>query len=221
MIVVVGNPIGLEDDDGIRAGGTSSRVAVSAAAAGAEVQIVGRIGDDTVADGVVLDLAAHGVGHAALLRDGSRATPLSVIQSDTDDTALWKREPDPVTGTTTGPDGSGPGLDPTDVELGLRYLTDFQVVVLSGLGLPGLVGVVTEAARFAAARMIVIVTAGDTPPEGLPDEAIVVEAPDADPDGAFADLIGTLAARLERDPDIAAAFQASIASDGWETAPAD
>ena len=76
MIVVIGSPIGRIADGAIAAGGSASRVALAAAAAGPVVQLVGRTGDDSTAEAVVLDLARGGVGHVALLRDPSRVTPL-------------------------------------------------------------------------------------------------------------------------------------------------
>src|SRR4051812_796601 len=76
MIVVIGSPIGRVSDGAISAAGMSSRIALAAARTGAAVQVVGKTGDDATADSVVLDLARGGVGHVALLRDGSRPTPL-------------------------------------------------------------------------------------------------------------------------------------------------
>ena len=78
VIVVIGSPVGRSVDGETFAGGMSSRVALAASRAGAKVQLVGKTGDDSIADSVVLDLARGGVGHVALLREGSRATPEDV-----------------------------------------------------------------------------------------------------------------------------------------------
>src|SRR6478752_2431859 len=102
MIVVIGRPTGRVADGAIAASGMASRVALSAAGAGRAVQLVGRVGDDPTADAVVLDLARGGVGHVALLRDGTRATPLEPPDPDatgldeTDDRAVLAAPDPPV-----------------------------------------------------------------------------------------------------------------------------
>ena len=96
MIVVIGSPVGRSVDGEILAAGMSSRVALAAARAGATVQVVGRTGDDSTADAVVLDLARGGVGHVALLRDGSRATPIEPILDEdaaAETTPATRRQP--------------------------------------------------------------------------------------------------------------------------------
>ena len=120
MIVVIGSPVGRSVDGEILAGGMSSRVALAAARAGAKVQLVGKTGDDATADAVVLDLARGGVGHVALLRDGSRATPLETVVDE-----------DAAVEATPAAHVDGPAIDAADVDLGLRYLTDFGVVVVA------------------------------------------------------------------------------------------
>lgn len=202
------------------AGGPASRVALAAARGGRSVQLVGRTGDDATADGVVLDLTRGGVGHVALLRDPARKTPLERSLADEDeptgpvDAADSTAEPstaEPV--DAVSPDG--PALDAADVDLGLRYLTDFAVVVLAEPADPETVAIVAEAARWGGAGLVVVVRAGEPVPDGLPPDAIVFEAPDADPDGVFATLVGTFAAALDDGSDPGDAFRASVESDGW------
>jgi hypothetical protein len=113
---------------------------------------------------------------------------------------------------------AGPALEAADVELGLRYLTDFAVVVLAESADPQTVAVVADAARWGEARMILVLDAGQTVPAGLPSEVIVFESPQSDPDGAFADLVGTFAASIDEGTEPAEAFRSSIASDGWTEA---
>ncbi len=60
-------------------------------------------------------------------------------------------------------------------------------------------------------------TPGTTVGEVGPD-ATVVQAPEADPDGVFATLIGTFAAALDGGAEPDAAFRASVAADGWTVA---
>ena len=219
VIVVIGSPIGRIADGAIAAGGSASRVALAAAAAGRVVQLVGRTGDDPTAEAVVLDLARGGVGHVALLRDASRVTPLEPEPAidlepdqldDLDDAAATPASPDPV--------ASAPPLDAADVDLGLRYLTDFAVVVLAESAGPDVVRVVADAARWAEARLVLVVAASGSVPDGLPADGIVFEAPDIDPDGVFATLVGDFAAALDDGAEPEDAFRASVASDGWSEA---
>ena len=195
VIVVIGSPIGRLDDDVLAAGGTASRVALAAARLGRTVQLVGKTGDDPTADGVVLDLARGGVGHVALLRDPARATPLETVAPDAIDEDAADGRPGSPGDAAARARPAGPALEAADVELGLRYLTDFAVVVLAEPAEPQtIVAVVADAARWGEARMILVVGAGETVPDGLPGEVTVFESPTSDPDGAFADLVGTFAA---------------------------
>ena len=217
MIVVIGSPIGRIVDAAIAAGGPASRVALAAAAAGRVVQLVGRTGDDATAEDVVLDLARGGVGHVALLRDAARVTSLEpdpAAELEPDD--LDDGDADTV---AAAPDaGMIPSLDAADVDLGLRYLTDFAVVVLAEPAGADVVRVVADAAQWAEARLIVVVAPGAAVPTDVPAEAVIFEAPDADPDGVFATLVGDFAAALDDGVEPGAAFRASIDSDGWTEA---
>jgi sugar/nucleoside kinase (ribokinase family) len=214
VIVVIGSPIGRLDDDVLAAGGTASRVALAAARLGRTVQLVGKTGDDPTADGVVLDLARGAVGHVALLRDAGRATPLETVAPDAiDEVAAEDGREASLADSAPGP--PGPALEAADVELGLRYLTDFAVVVLAEPADPETVAVVADAARWGEARMILVLSASQTVPDGLPGEVTVFESPQSDPDGAFADLVGTFAASIDEGTEPGAAFRSSIASDGW------
>jgi hypothetical protein len=220
VIVVIGSPIGRLDDGRVRAGGMASRVALAAARDGRVVQLVGKTGDDPTADGVVLDLAGGGVGHVALLRDAGRATPLEAPAVDAVDAVDDGLDPAVDAMAETGDERGreGPLLDAADVDLGLRYLTEFAVVVMAEPAGPGVVTVIADAARWGGARMVLVVGPGETAPDGMPTNIIVLEAPDADPDGVFASMVGTLAAALDAGTDPGVAFRASIAADGWTVA---
>ena len=224
MIVVIGSPIGRLADGVISAGGTASRVALAAAGAGRTVQLVGKTGDDATADAVVLDLARGGVGHVALLRDPARATPLeSPPDPDDEPAGLEASEPDgsPAAGSSPVANPDGPALEAADVDLGLRYLTDFAVVVLAESGTADVAGIVAEAARWGEARLVLVVRPGEKAPDRLQPDAVVFEAPTTDPDGVFAALVGAFAAALDDGAEPGEAFRASIASDGWTEAADD
>jgi hypothetical protein len=222
VIVVIGSPVGRLDDDVLVAGGTASRVALAAAGLGRTVQLVGVTGDDPTADGVILDLARGGVGHVALLRHPGRATPLAPAAPDAIDDEPSPDEASPdepdLAAAVPGAAQRGPALEAADVELGLRYLTDFAVVVLAEPVDAETIAVVAAAARWGEARMILVVGADQTAPDGLPSDVVVFESPPDDPDGAFADLVGAFAAALDEGTDAGEAFRSSIASDGWTEA---
>ena len=220
MIVVIGSPIGRSVDGVVAAGGMASRVALAVSAAGSAVQLVGKTGDDPTADGVVLDLARGGVGHVALLRDPAWATPLESPPTDEEPLDGTDRPGDDAaerveTVTPVGNQASGPVLEAADVDLGLRYLTDFAVVVLAEPVAAEIVTIVSDAARWGGARMVLVVDMGQTVHDDLPTDVVVFEAPEADTDGVFATMVGTFAAALDRGMDPGEAFRASIASDGW------
>jgi hypothetical protein len=110
---------------------------------------------------------------------------------------------------------AGPALDGADVDLGLRYLTEFAVVVLPEPASVDVMRIIAEAARWGGAQFVLVVGAGDPVPDDLPADVIVFEAPVTDPDEVFATLIGIFAAALDDGTEPGEAFRASIASDGW------
>lgn len=202
--------------------GFPARVALAAATQGRAVQLVGKAGEDPAGDAVVLALARGGVGHVALLRDAGMSTPRvpEGIGGDPD-------TPDDGGTTATPTDASvqlatpRQALDAADVDLALQYLTEFSVLVLGEPADQEIVRVVAAAAGWAGARMIVVVPAGAPVPDELPPEAIVFEAPDDDPDGVFAAMVGSFAAALDDGDDPGAAFHASVEAAGWTPTPAD
>ncbi len=209
MIVVVGSPVGRIEAGTTRAGGRAARIALAAAGSGRPVQVIGRIGDDSTADAVVLDLAQQGVGHVALLRDVSHPTPLEASADDPLD--IDDLPPaDPIR------EVDGLPVDAADVTLGLRYLTGFEVVVLAnGSGRSARLGGLgcREMGRGAFGPR-----AGSRSRRHLRicrRTPSAFEAPEADPDGAFAALVARFAVGLDAGTDADAAFRASVEADGW------
>jgi hypothetical protein len=208
VIVVIGSPTGRHTEQGIEATGVAATVGRVAAASGAQVQLVGKVAEGVAGDAVLLSVARSGVGHVAVLRDASATTPVAPRAGDPKG-ILDDDEPDP---DEAG--GEPPTLDSGDLELALRYLPDYRVVVVAeALDEPAL-GTVLAAARWAGAQLIVLVPAGSNA-TGVPDDATVLEAPDVDPDGAFGAVVGAYAAALDRGAPPAEAFATASTGSGW------
>jgi hypothetical protein len=208
VIVVVGSPVTRPTEAGLRAAGLAVGVARAAAAAGAEVQIVGKLGEDQEGELALLDLAAARIGHVALLRDPSRATPSIPLPPPGDDEAEASNaaadtdKPDEPDGTALA---DGLSLDAGDLQLALRYLPDHRVLVIAAPLAEPVLRVALEAASWNGATAIVIIAAGAAQPPSS-DDATVIEAPPADPDDSFAAIIGAYAAAIDRGEEPAEAF---------------
>jgi hypothetical protein len=170
----------------------------------------------------MLALANAGIGHVAVLRDVAR-TPVLPRRPTADDEAAadlgaaMAEQGPAVDGDPTVPTVAEPQLDAGDVSLGLRYLSAFDVLVVTDDIPEAAVPVALEAAGFAGARLVLLV-AGDDPGVAafaLPSDATVLRVPDAD-DGSFARMVGAYAAGLDRGVDPAQAFRLAIASVGGE-----
>lgn len=227
MIVVVGQPLFRATEDGARADGLAARIALAAAAHGRAVQLVGKAGEDAEGDAVVLALGRGGVGHAALHRDAGQRTR-RVVESLGDDLDSLGDDPGPPGEEAGDPAGSDAptdapaawtSLDAADLDLALRYLAEYAVLVLADPAGPEIVRVAAEAAGYAGSRLVVVLRPGEAVPDGLAPDVIVFEAPDTDPDGAFASFVGSFVAALDDGDEPAAAFRSSIEADGWTTSP--
>ncbi len=200
MIVVIGAVAGRRrGSDEIGPAGPAAGVAMAAAAAGGTVEIVTRVGDDEPGDAVVLALARSGVRHVATIRDAGRQT--SVLPDDAD----------PVDPTADGseadamaPAALAPSLDTADVGLALRYLSDYRVIVLLHPSDPGILREASAAAGWASAHLVVVMTPGSDPVEGVPEGTLALMA-DHDAEGVPA-LLGRYAAAVDRGEDATAAY---------------
>lgn len=190
MIVVVGRP-GLDEKGRLaRAPGLIAR---AAAAAGARVELVGSVGDDSDGDATALELGRAGIGHAALLRM-------------------------PATG-----EDELPRLDAADIELGLNYLTDCHVLVAAEPLEPQSLAVVVAAARYHGAALVLVSDSDSdkAPAPDVPDTTTVLAMPDdEEAGGAFAELVGRYAALLEDGRGAAEAWHDAVTETGWQNAPA-
>ncbi|HEX5013603.1 MAG TPA: PfkB family carbohydrate kinase [Candidatus Limnocylindrales bacterium] len=201
MIVVVGSPRAGSDDGRFTASGTPSSVAFAAAEGGAEVQVVGRLGEDPAGDAVLLDLARRGVGHVAVLRDAVAATPELPPATD---------EVDEDSRSATAEPSS---LEAADIQLALSYLPEYRVIVVAERLDDDAMGVVVDAADWSGAALVVL--GRQAVSDGLPDDVTIFDPPDdGDPNGAFAAMVGSYAAGLDRGDDPRVAFEAAAASVG-------
>ena len=225
MIVVIGQPVLTRVDGNPVATGSAARIALTAADRGAAVQLIGKVGDDADGEALVLALGQGHVGHVALLRDPAHRTPVgvdAVDAADAIDEELTETDdfPAPGAGRAGGDPADSPALDAGDVELGLRYLTEFRVVVVADeLGETAL-RVAADAAGWNNGTLLAVVPYGRPEPAGMPPDAIVLGAPVDDVDGVFDRLVGQLAAAIDAGADPQAAFREAAAGAGWEPAEA-
>jgi sugar/nucleoside kinase (ribokinase family) len=228
VIVIVGSPIAQPFGHAIVAGGLTSEIARRCAATGAAVQVVGRVGEDAAGDQVLLALAAAGIGHVAVLREPGRPTPTAAPTSDgsasPDGPALGEAlldELDLADGDTGTADGNAPAdepaglsVDAADLELALRYVPDYRVLVVAGDLDPSALDAVVAAAGWSGADLVVLAPDGASM-TGIPDTATALQRPATDPDGAFAAMVAGYAVALDRGDDPRSAFAAAHRAGGW------
>jgi sugar/nucleoside kinase (ribokinase family) len=209
MIAIVGSPLEETSLGGVRAGGLAVVIARAAAAAGGEVEVVGKVGEDPAGEAVLLDLARAQIGHVALIRDPSQPTGrVGEVDDEELDAALIEEAPRPAQHAVRPP-----AMEPADLELALRYLPDYRVLVVADDLTAGALETVIAAARWTGAALVVVLAAGDRP--GIPEEATVLERPEGDADLAFGGVVGAYAAALDRGEEPAEAFVAASAGAGW------
>lgn len=203
MIVAIGGLLWRAGEPGA-ADGHALSIARAATLAGATVQVVGKVGDDPDGDQLLADLARAGIGHVAVLRDAAARTPVVAPLPDDDEA---DDQPLPPT--------EGLGLDAADVELALRYLTDFRVVVVADPLSTDARRAVADAASFAGAHLVVV---ADPASHGddIPGGSTVLAGPASGDAEGFGRLVGTYAAAIDRGIDPAAAFDEAAAAVGLE-----
>lgn len=205
--------------------GASGGAAIAAAAAGASVELLAKVGEDGAGEELLLALARGGVGHLAILRDAARPTAIAPAWDEGDPDGVEAAIGEliaAVAAVEPAPDGRVPVppglvLEAADVSLGLRYLREYRVVVAVEPLAEDVAAVVADAASFADAALVVVAVPGVVLPDAYAG-ATVIEAPPEDPDGDFAALVGRFAAALDRGEPPADALQAAVAAGGWEAA---
>ena len=210
MIVVLGRPrvYRPEPDGDLAPGGLAVELALAAARRGADVELVGAIGDDPEGDRIVVELGRGGVGHAALMRDPATRTPL----------ITQPRDARPL-----------PRLEAADVEMGMRYMAQCRVLVISAELDPDALEAAQEAADFHSAMVVMVANAGTVDPGLLRDDVTLLERPGTEDDEAVEDavvvaaddaefgaFVAEYAVRLDRGEAPAQAFQAALGDSAWE-----
>lgn len=217
MIVVIGSPVAQLDGRGSGAAGLAPLIARAASVAGGDVQLVGRVGEDEPGDAILLALAADRVGHVAVLREPSRPTP-------TESPAAYPATagPELELGAALTLDDDGPAdasvdglaLDAADLDLALRYLPDYRVVIVACDLDDRARATVAGAVGWAGAHLVAIVSdAADA--AGLPPGATVLDRPARDGEGALAAVVAAYAVALDHGEEPAAAFAEAAAGGGW------
>jgi hypothetical protein len=254
VIVVVGDPSLRPGGPGAPAsvGGAAASIARACVAAGATVQLAGKVGDDPAGDEILLTLTRDGIGHVALLRDAGTITSIgepsastiaaepadgpvpddewSVAPDDGADepSAPGERAVDGVAGDPDDPPTDRPRapeppsvLAPEDLDLALRYLSSFGVLIVAQPLAPATLAVAVESAAYSGAHLILIdaTEAAGEAVAGVPvDDVTALESPAGDPEGDFAGLVGRYATALDGGTPAAAAFRTALGAAGWEAA---
>jgi hypothetical protein len=203
VIVVIGSLFGrLVEADGIEPAGFVAAVASAAVEAGAQVQVVARVGEDDVGDAILLGLASRHVGHVATFRDAGRRTPvLHTVEDPADDAEPPEGDPAAIEDAT---------LDAADVGLALRYLTDYRVVVVAHVLDGALITEAVSATSWAGGHLIVVTPPDVTLDVPIPAEALVLSAA-ADAE-AIAGRLGRYAAALDAGGNLDRAYAALTAT---------
>jgi sugar/nucleoside kinase (ribokinase family) len=208
VIVVLGRPaLGLPGAGGARPlEGLAALVALGVSARGGTVELVGSVGDDRAGDAVAVALGRAGVRHGALLRDPGGATAAADI----------------VMGRPA------PRLDAADVELGLRYLAECRVLVVTDALDAAAAEAAMDAAAYHGAAVITVVEPGASVPRAWDRGATVLVTPDPDPDddgdddlGPFAGFVATFAVALADGVPAREAMSRAAAGGGWERATSE
>lgn len=188
--------------------GLAAGIGLVATAAGRRVELITKIGDDAIGDELSLALGRARIGHVATLRDAAHATiRLAALDVDQPAPELDVPSIDPTDIALDGTDEE-PDLDAADVDLALRYLGDYRVVVVVRPADPAITTTAVAAASWASANLVLALRPGSASATDLPVDALVVQADEDDDDGALAGLLGSYAVAVDQGTAPAAAFAA-------------
>ncbi|HEX2756605.1 MAG TPA: hypothetical protein VHM48_14145, partial [Candidatus Limnocylindrales bacterium] len=112
------------------------------------------------------------------------------------------------------PQPAGLSVDAADLELALRYVPDYRVLVLAADLDPPALDAVVAAAGWSGAHLVALIPDGASTP-ALPETTTVLLRPPTDPDGAFASMVAAYAVALDQGSEPAAAFATAQQAGGW------
>jgi hypothetical protein len=163
----------------------------------------------------------------AVLREPGRLTPTAPAfgaggaSPDGPDLAEAMLEDDPDVGgrnvageTASTVPSDGLSVDAADLELALRYVQDYRVLVVAADLDPAALAAAIEAAGWSGAHLVVLQPDG-SPAAITPESATVLLRPADDPDGVFASMVAGYAVGLDRGQEPAAAFASAQSAGGW------
>ena len=210
MIVVIGSSTLGGDGATATPDGLANHIASAAVAAGASVELVAKIGDDRAGDALLVALARARIGHVAVLRDAVHPTLRhpAIDDVEVDIEAAIDAEPDADAAAsvdTTDPINA-PTLDAADVDLALRYLTEYRVLVVVHAA-EAVVATAVAAADWAASHLVVVTEPDQPASDGLLAGSLALAAAD-EPDGvnALGTRLGQYAAAVDGGTDPATAY---------------
>lgn len=178
--------------------GLAAGIGRAATSAGRRVELIAKISDDAIGDELSLALARARIGHVATLRDAAHTTiRLAALDADHAAPELDMPSIDPAD-IPFDPTDEEPDLDAADVDLALRYLAEYKVVVVVRPVDPAILVTAVAAASWASASLVLALRPGSRPPMDLPADGLVVEAEEDDDDGALARLLGRYAAAVDQ-----------------------
>lgn len=177
------------------------------------MEVAGRVGDDPEGDALLFALSKASVGHAAVIRDPARHTPIASPPVPADD------DVSPLASVAVAPTVPGLRLDGADVTLALRYLDPAGVLVVTDDLASDALAAAVEGGEFAGLRLVLLVDNGAVPTAALPADATILAVPERGEDdgtGAFELLVGAFAAALDAGATPKEAFAAASAGAAWE-----
>lgn len=140
-------------------GGKGANQAVAAARLGAQVSMVGRLGDDAFGNELLQNLSAAGIDHEHVLRDAGSATGVALIVVD-----------DAGQNSIVVASGANMSLAPSDVDAAAATLANADVLLLQ---LESPVETVTRAAQLAREHGVTVIL-NPAPARPLPGEILAL-----------------------------------------------
>jgi hypothetical protein len=178
------------------------------------VIVVGLLAAEGTASGTVVEIARRAAGggvgplRAAAPGPSRRVEVLGMIPGD----ASWDRATIELAhagvGHATVVRSARGSMEPADLELALRYLPEIRVIVLVQPP-DALVATAISAASWSGAALVLIGPLEGEIPATDP-APIVLDPPDADPDGTFAGFVARLAAEIDDGQAPAEAWQRTV-----------